>query len=83
MEANEQLGFKADHRGFELPAGILKALGVKQVRLLSNNPDKIAALESAGVSVVERVPCEVEPQLHAEEYLKTKKDKMGHLFSSR
>ena len=83
VEANEKLGFKADHRGFELPAGILKALGVNRVRLLSNNPDKIAALETAGVTVVERVPCEVEPQTHAEDYLKTKKEKLGHLFSSR
>ena len=83
VEANEKLGFKADHRGFQLPAGILKALGVNRVRLLSNNPDKIAALEEAGVEVVERVPCEVEPQLHAEDYLKTKKEKLGHLFSSR
>jgi GTP cyclohydrolase II len=83
VEANEKLGFKADHRGFELPAGILKALGVLQVRLLSNNPEKIAALETAGVAVVERVPCEVEAQVHAEDYLKTKKEKLGHLFSSR
>jgi GTP cyclohydrolase II len=83
VEANEKLGFKADHRGFELPAGILRILGVRQVRLLSNNPDKIAALEAAGVEVVERVPCEVEPQLHAEDYLKTKKEKLGHLFTSR
>jgi GTP cyclohydrolase II len=83
VEANEKLGFKADHRGFELPAGILKALGVHQVRLLSNNPEKIAALEAAGVAVVERVPCEVEPQAQSEEYLKTKKEKLGHLFSSR
>jgi len=83
VEANEKLGFKADHRGYELPAGMLKALGVDRVRLLSNNPDKIAALEAAGVAVVERVPCEVEPQLHAEEYLKTKKEKLGHLFLDR
>ena len=83
VQANEKLGFKADHRGFELPAGILKVLGVDRVRLLSNNPEKIAALEAAGVSVVERVPCEVEPQVHAADYLKTKKEKLGHLFSSR
>ncbi len=83
VEANEKLGFQADERGFALPAGILKDLGVRQVRLLSNNPDKIAALEAAGVQVVERVPCEVEPQLHAEEYLKTKKEKLGHLFLER
>lgn len=83
VEANERLGFKADHREFALPAGILKALGVTQVRLLSNNPDKVAALERAGVKVVERVPCEVEPTAHSESYLKTKKKKLGHLFSTR
>jgi len=81
VEANEKLGFKADHREFALPAEMLKALGVKKVRLLSNNPDKVAALESAGIDVVERVPCEVEPSEHAEEYLRTKKDKLGHLFT--
>lgn len=83
VEANERLGFKADHREFALPAEILKALGVNRVRLLSNNPDKVAALENAGISVVERVPCEVSPAPHAAEYLKTKKEKLGHLFSSR
>ena len=82
VEANERLGFKADERDFALPGQMLKALGVNQVRLLSNNPEKVAALESAGVEVVERVPCEVEPSRHAEEYLKTKKEKLGHLFSS-
>jgi GTP cyclohydrolase II len=83
VEANERLGFKADHREFALPAEILKTLEVKQVRLLSNNPDKVAALENGGIRVVERVPCEVSPTLHAEEYLRTKKAKMGHLFTSR
>jgi GTP cyclohydrolase II len=82
VEANERLGFKADHRDFTLPAEILKALGVSSVRLLSNNPDKVEALEKAGVRVVERVPCEVKPSRYAEEYLKTKKEKMGHLFTS-
>jgi len=81
VEANEQLGFKADQREFALPAEILKALGISQVRLLSNNPDKVAALERAGIEVTERVPCEVTPSEHAEEYLKTKREKMGHLFS--
>lgn len=83
VEANEKLGFKADHREFALPAEILKALGVKQVRLLSNNPDKVAALESAGIRVVERVPCEVTASPHAEEYLKVKKEKLGHLFGGK
>jgi len=83
VEANERLGFKADHREFTLPAEILKALGVASVRLLSNNPDKVSALERAGIEVMERVPCEVPPTLHAEEYLKTKKEKLGHIFSER
>jgi GTP cyclohydrolase II len=82
VEANERLGFKADQRDFALPGQILKALGISKVRLLSNNPEKVEALERAGVEVVERVPCEVEPSTHAEEYLKTKKEKLGHLFSS-
>jgi GTP cyclohydrolase II len=83
VEANERLGFKADHREFAMPAEILKALGVFGVRLLSNNPDKVAALERGGIEVTERVPCEVAPNAHSEDYLKTKKAKMGHLFSSR
>jgi GTP cyclohydrolase II len=83
VEANERLGFKADHREFAMPAEILKALGVSRVRLLSNNPDKVAALERGGVEVSERVPCEVAPNAHSEDYLNTKKAKMGHLFSSR
>jgi GTP cyclohydrolase II len=81
VEANEKLGFKADHRAYELPGEILKALGVTAVRLLSNNPDKVAALERSGIRVVERVPCEIEPHSDVENYLKTKKEKMGHLFS--
>ena len=83
VEANERLGFQADQREFALPAEILKALGVSRVRLLSNNPDKVAALQRAGIEVTERVPCEVPPSIHAEDYLKTKKDKLGHLFTSR
>jgi GTP cyclohydrolase II len=82
VEANERLGFKADHRDFALPGQILKALGVTKVRLLSNNPDKVEALERAGIEVVERVPCEVTPSPHAEEYLKTKREKLGHIFTS-
>src|SRR5439155_15320102 len=83
VEANERLGFKADHREFALPGEILKHLGVKRVRLLSNNPDKVAAVERAGIEVVERVPCEVSASSYAEDYLKTKKEKLGHLFTSR
>jgi len=83
VEANERLGFKADHRDFTLPGEMLKALGVTEVRLLSNNPEKVEALERAGVKVVERVPCEVEFNAESEAYLKTKKEKLGHLFTSR
>ena len=82
VEANERLGFKADHRDFTLPGEVLKTLGVTRVRLLSNNPDKVEALERSGVQVVERVPCEVTPSPHAEDYLRTKKEKLGHLFTS-
>jgi len=83
VEANEELGFKADHREFQFPAAILKSLGLKSVRLLSNNPRKVAALEAAGVMVAERVPCEVEPHATSERYLNTKKEKLGHLFNNR
>lgn len=83
VEANERLGFKADHRQFRIPSEILKSLGIKQLRLLSNNPDKVAAIEHAGIKVTERVPCEVALTPHAEEYLKTKKQKLGHLFTQR
>jgi len=82
IEANEVLGFDADYRQYTLPAGMLTLLGVQAVRLISNNPDKVAALENAGIKVVERVPADVEPYEHAERYLQTKKDRMGHLFSS-
>ena len=82
IEANEKLGYDADYRQYALPAGILQNLGVKAVRLISNNPDKVSAMENAGIRVVERVSAEVEPYEHAEKYLQTKKDRMGHLFSS-
>ncbi|MGO9209911.1 MAG: GTP cyclohydrolase II [Terriglobales bacterium] len=80
VEANEKLGFKADQREFALPAEVLKALSLRQVRLLSNNPDKVQALEKAGVKVVERVPCVAETQSHSEAYMRTKQQKMGHIF---
>ena len=83
VEANERLGFKADQRKFQMPAEILKALGMTRVRLLSNNPDKVAALEEAGIKVTERVPCEVAPNPHARRYMKTKKEKLGHLLTNR
>jgi GTP cyclohydrolase II len=80
VEANEQLGFKSDLRSYELPGQILRYFGLTQVRLLSNNPEKVEAVERAGVRVVERVPCMAESMDSTQAYLQTKKDKMGHLL---
>jgi len=80
VEANEQLGFAPDLRDYRLPVEILHFFGLKRVRLLSNNPDKIRALEEGGIEVAERVPCQVPHTESAEEYLRTKKIKMGHLL---
>jgi len=79
VEANEELGYAADCRAFELPAEVLKLLGVSSVRLITNNPEKVAALEAGGITVVERVSAEVESQESFEKYLKTKHEKMGHI----
>jgi GTP cyclohydrolase II len=79
IEANEQLGFRADYREFELPAEILKYLKVTEVRLITNNPEKVAALETAGIRVVERVSAAIPSEPTFERYLETKRDKMGHL----
>ena len=83
VEANQRLGFKADQREFRMPAEILKALGIQQVRLLSNNPDKVSSLERAGIRITERVPCDVPPTEYTQDYLKTKQDKLGHMFTNR
>ena len=80
VEANESLGFAADAREYEFPAKILKKLGATRIRLLSNNPDKIRQLESAGIRVVERVPCQPRLSKISRAYLQTKKQKMGHLL---
>lgn len=80
VEANVRLGFKADLRSYRMPAEILRYFGVRSVRLLSNNPDKIAALEKGGVHVAERIPCIVAPHESTAGYLETKKRKMGHLL---
>ena len=80
IEANEKLGFAADLRDYALPAAILKFFKIRQVRLLSNNPEKVAALENAGIQVVERTPI-IAPALETtSEYLRIKREKMGHLF---
>ena len=79
VEANVELGFAADCREYELPAEVLKLLGVTQVKLITNNPEKVAALESAGIAVVERVSAEVAPQESFAGYVRTKHEKMGHI----
>lgn len=80
VEANERLGFAADLRDYALPASILSYFGVQEVRLLSNNPNKVAALERAGIRVAERAPIIAPPLATTAEYLKTKREKLGHLF---
>jgi GTP cyclohydrolase II len=79
IEANEKLGFAADLRDYALPAAILNYFQIKEVRLLSNNPEKVAALEKAGIRVV-RAPIIAPAVATTTEYLKTKREKMGHLF---
>ena len=78
IEANEQLGFDSDLRSYALPGAILQFFGLKAVRLLSNNPEKVEAVEHAGVRVAERVPCLADVVDTREAYLRTKRDKMGH-----
>ena len=80
VEANVSLGFAADAREYDFPARVLKRLGAKKIRLLSNNPDKVRQLESAGIRVVERVPCQARISKISRTYLETKKRKMGHLL---
>src|SRR5690349_13852917 len=80
VEANETLGFAADARDYDFSAQILKKLGATKIRLLSNNPEKVRQLESSGIRVVERVPCQPRVSKISRAYLKTKKRKMGHLL---
>lgn len=80
VEANETLGFEADLRDYELAGLIFRYFGIREVRLMSNNPKKIEALESTGVRVVERVPIIAPPRESTEDYLRTKREKMGHLI---
>jgi len=80
VEANERLGFESDLRGYELPGAILRYFGLSAVRLMSNNPEKVAAVERAGVRVAERVPIIADVVETRRAYLETKREKMGHLF---
>jgi GTP cyclohydrolase II len=81
VEANRKLGFKDDARDYEFAAEALKALGVHEVRLLSNNPDKVAQIQKAGIRVVERIPCRPRTSHHSRAYLRTKQRKLGHIFA--
>jgi 3,4-dihydroxy 2-butanone 4-phosphate synthase/GTP cyclohydrolase II len=82
VEANEALGFKADLRDYGTGAQILKDLGLKKIRLLTNNPKKVIGLKGYDLEIVERIPLEIPPNPINEKYLKTKKDRLGHLLQS-
>jgi len=80
VEANEQLGFESDLRNYQLPGAILRYFGLTAIRLMSNNPEKIEAVENAGMVVSERVPIVADVVESRRAYLDTKREKMGHLF---
>ena len=80
VEANEQLGFHADQRDYAMCGPMLEYLHITQVRLLTNNPKKVAALENLGIKIVERIPIRTGQNSHNERYLQTKKGKLGHLM---
>lgn len=81
VEANQKLGFAIDARNYQQCAEVLFDLGLCKVRVISNNPDKLEALERAGLKIVERIPIEVDSEEPAAHYLRTKKEKMGHLIN--
>ena len=80
IEANHQLGFETDLRTYDVAAGMLHDLGIKRIRLLTNNPEKVTGLEAYGIHVTHRESIEIEANEHSEQYLKTKKDHMGHFL---
>jgi 3,4-dihydroxy 2-butanone 4-phosphate synthase/GTP cyclohydrolase II len=82
VAANIELGFQPDQREYRIPADILKYLGASRIRLLSNNPDKVTGLEREGIRVEERLSLEIPPNSSTQDYLKIKKEKLGHLLSN-
>jgi 3,4-dihydroxy 2-butanone 4-phosphate synthase/GTP cyclohydrolase II len=82
VEANERLGFKADQRDYGIGVQILRDLGVKSMRLLSNNPRKLVGIEGYQLSVVDWLPLEIPASDHTRQYLRTKKEKLGHKLTS-
>ena len=78
VQANEKLGFKMDERDYGVGAQIIRDLGIRKIRLISNNPIKRAGLMGYGLEIVETIPIEIKPNLHNLKYLETKRDKMGH-----
>jgi GTP cyclohydrolase II len=81
VSANQELGFQADQREYRMPAEILKYLGFRTIRLLSNNPEKVRALEKEGLQVHQRIPLEITPNSSTRDYLRIKKEKLGHFLS--
>jgi 3,4-dihydroxy 2-butanone 4-phosphate synthase/GTP cyclohydrolase II len=81
VAANITLGFEADLRDYRMPAEILKYLGAMRIHLLSNNPEKVQGLEQEGINVEKRIPLEISPHTFTRDYLKIKKEKLGHLLN--
>ncbi len=81
VEANRELGYDADLRDYGFTARVLRKLGARRIRLLSNNPDKVTQLERGGIEITERVPCQPRTSNNSRRYLRTKRDKLGHLLA--